>query len=73
MIYGVYEFNFLIMLLGRIICGVGAGPINTLVCVIVGKFFKGKESSFSLAILFTCSNVGLALCSYVTPIIYSKT
>jgi hypothetical protein len=60
------------MITGSLIFGFGGETTNVILCTIVGKFFKGKEESFSLALLYASSNIGLSVCCFITPIIYKS-
>ncbi len=42
--------NFYVMLLGRILLGIGAEPLVVAVTVTVAKWFKGKELAFAMGI-----------------------
>jgi MFS family permease len=65
--------SFGLMLAARILFGIASRSIFIPQTSLISFWFKGKELSFALGIGITCPELGNALNSYLTPIIYEKT
>jgi len=58
------------MIVGRILFGVASRSLFIPQASLISFWFKGKELSFALGIGITFPELGNALNSYLTPIIY---
>ncbi len=58
--------EFLVMLLGRFLLGLGAEPLIVAVTTALAKWFKGKELSFAFGINLTISRLGSASADWST-------
>ncbi len=65
--------NYPLMLLGRILYGIASRSLFIPQTALVSFWFKGRELSFALGIAITFPELGNALNSYWTPLIYEET
>lgn len=70
---GSYSHSFFLLVLGRIILGVGAESLNVAQSTIITMWFKGREQTFALGFSLSLARVGSAINSALTPDIYDWT
>lgn len=70
---GGYMYSYTTILIGRMFFGLASESTITAISCIVSLWFKGKELSLAFGIAVTFPEVGNALNSYLTPLIYEKT
>lgn len=69
---GAYN-SYACMLVGRMLFGIASESLITAQASFVSFWFAGKELAFALGLAITIPELGNALNSYLTPIIYEKT
>ncbi|CAM6006142.1 unnamed protein product [Sphagnum balticum] len=70
---GGYAYSYTTILIGRMLFGLASESLITAQASMVSFWFKGKELAFALGIAVTFPELGNALNSYLTPIIYNST
>jgi MFS family permease len=65
--------SFPCMLTGRILFGIASESLVTAQAAFVSLWFVGQELSFALGLAITLPELGNALNSFVTPLVYEKT
>lgn len=68
--YGASQMNFVGLLVGRLLFGIGEESLIVALHTMITKWFKGKELAFAFGINLTVSRMGSSLNSYMTPRIY---
>lgn len=68
---GAYE-SYATMLIGRMLFGIASESLVTAQACFVSFWFAGKELAFALGLAITLPELGNALNSYLSPIIYEK-
>jgi MFS family permease len=69
---GGYQTNFNLMLIGRVIFGMGGESMNVAQSAIVSVWFKGKELAFALGINMSISRLGSVANAATVPSIYDS-
>ena len=69
---GAYK-SYATMLVGRMLFGIASESLVTAQASFVSFWFVGKELAFALGLAITIPELGNALNSYLTPIIYDNT
>lgn len=69
---GLYQ-SYLMLLIGRMIFGIASESLITAQASFVSFWFKGKELATALGIILTSPELGNALNSFLTPVIYEST
>lgn len=64
--------SYPLMLLARILFGVVSRSLFIPQTALISFWFKGRELSFAMGIGITCPELGNALNSYLTPLIYEE-
>ena len=70
---GGYSYSYTTILIGRMLFGLASESLITAQASMVSFWFKGKELAFALGIAITFPELGNAVNSWVTPIIYENT
>ena len=65
--WGVYKASFPIMIVGRIVFGLGGESLTVAQSTIVSQWFKGKELAFALGFNVSIARLGSSLNSIATP------
>jgi MFS family permease len=69
---GGYLETYWIMLLGRVVFGLGGESLSVSQSAIVSKWFKGKELAFALAVNISVSRLGSVINGWVVPPVYES-
>lgn len=67
---GGYAYSYKTILIGRILFGIASESLVTAQASMVSFWFKGKELALALGIAITFPELGNALNSWLTPLIY---
>lgn len=70
---GGYAESYYTMLVGRMLFGIASESLVTAQVSFVSMWFVGKELAFALGLAVTIPELGNALNSLVTPLIYEQT
>lgn len=70
---GGYTYSYTTILIGRMLFGLASESLITAQASMVSFWFKGKELAFALGIAITFPELGNAVNSWITPIIYQNT
>jgi nitrate/nitrite transporter NarK len=70
---GVEARSYHTMLAGRMLFGICAESLGVVQACFVSYWFLGKELAFAIGLATTLPELGNALNSYVTPLVYEKT
>lgn len=71
--FGGQYYSYNTLLIGRMIFGIASESLITAQASIMSFWFKGKELAFALGIILTSPELGNALNSYLSPIVYEST
>ena len=71
-IWGVSNGNFMIMIIGRLIFGIGAESFEVAETPLIIEYFKGKELSFALGLNLSFSRIGSSINQFGTYVFYSN-
>lgn len=71
--FGSYGHDFNLMVLGRVIIGVGSESLNVAQSTLLTMWFKGREQTFALGVSLCVARIGSATNSSITPMIYNAT
>lgn len=73
MAFGGQYYSYNTLLIGRMLFGIASESLITAQASIMAFWFKGKELATALGIILTFPELGNALNSYLTPIMYEHT
>lgn len=71
--YGAYIGSYETMLAGRVLFGIAMESISVAQACFVSYWFVGKELAFAIGVATTLPELGNAINSLVTPLIYERT
>jgi len=68
--FGAAKDDFILILIGRIIFGIGGESLNVAQSVIIANWFMGKEFAFALGATTCISRIGSSVNSFLSPKAY---
>eukprot|EP00330_Aristerostoma_sp_ATCC50986_P000270 CAMPEP_0114595542 /NCGR_PEP_ID=MMETSP0125-20121206/17354_1 /TAXON_ID=485358 ORGANISM="Aristerostoma sp., Strain ATCC 50986" /NCGR_SAMPLE_ID=MMETSP0125 /ASSEMBLY_ACC=CAM_ASM_000245 /LENGTH=544 /DNA_ID=CAMNT_0001797261 /DNA_START=19 /DNA_END=1653 /DNA_ORIENTATION=+ len=72
-VYGAYEGTFNLLLIGRVISGLGGDTLLVCQAAILTKWFSEKELSIAMGTALNISSIGSSINSFLSPYFYEKT
>ena len=69
---GGYKANYDLMIVGRIIFGMGGESMGVAQSSIVSVWFKGKELAFALGVNMSISRLGSVMNAAIVPTVYDQ-
>ena len=70
--FGVIYKQYSLILIGRVVFGLGGENSSVIQNAITAKWFKGKEIAMALGMTVTIARIGSVLTSNLNPIIYDS-
>jgi len=68
---GGYQQSYLLMVLGRILFGIGSESVVVCQSACISKWFKSKELAFAFMMGLLVSRVSSSLNAFITPLLYT--
>eukprot|EP00331_Platyophrya_macrostoma_P028451 CAMPEP_0176444524 /NCGR_PEP_ID=MMETSP0127-20121128/23114_1 /TAXON_ID=938130 /ORGANISM="Platyophrya macrostoma, Strain WH" /LENGTH=462 /DNA_ID=CAMNT_0017830049 /DNA_START=22 /DNA_END=1410 /DNA_ORIENTATION=+ len=65
--FGLYKYSYTIMIIGRVVFGLGGESLSVAQSAIVSKWFRGKELAFALGFNISVARLGSSINSVATP------
>lgn len=69
---GIWKKTFLVMVLGRLVFGIGNETLFVIQSKLISTNFKGKELSFALATFTSLGRLGIVINFLITPLLARK-
>lgn len=70
--FGGYALNFPVMLIGRVVFGLGGESMTVAQSTIISLWFKGKELNFAMGLNLSIARLGSVINGLVVPPVYSS-
>ena len=69
---GGYAENYILMLLGRVLFGLGGESMTVAQSTIISLWFKGKELNFAMGLNLSIARLGSVINGLIVPKVYNS-